>query len=172
MTIVDAKDKRQRNQDRNDNAQHPPLQFPRSSSRSDTFDQLIVSLPSCLVDMISLFFDARDLRLLVDDLLVQVLEDQGQLAQCLLNALDIVVTSTNSAENARGLCAIVALDLQLVSIVTDSATVSAENTDSLRENAFIAPVGIGHFADFGFSSFGIDDLVLAANRIAASLGVV
>jgi hypothetical protein len=64
------------------------------------------------VDLDRLLLNLGDLCLLVDDLLVQLCEEQRELAHGLFDALDIVVASANGTENAGGLTATVALELQ------------------------------------------------------------
>jgi hypothetical protein len=64
------------------------------------------------VDLDRLLLDLSDLCLLLHDLLVQLCKEQRELAHCLFDTLDIVVASANGAENAGGLTATVALELQ------------------------------------------------------------
>jgi hypothetical protein len=59
----------------------------------------------------SLVLNLFNLSFLVDDLLIELLEEQCELAHGLLNALNIIVAGADGTEDARSLTAAVALEL-------------------------------------------------------------
>jgi hypothetical protein len=89
----------------------PPLELPRPTRRLDACFQLLVGVLGVIVHLICLLFDLLYLGFLVDDYLVQLLEEQCQLAQCSLDALDVIVTRAHGAEYTRRLPTSVRLKL-------------------------------------------------------------
>ena len=87
-----------------------------------------------------LLFDLLYLGFLVDHYLVQLLEEQCQLAQCLLDALNVVVTRAHGAKNTRCLAGSVGFKLCNVLVVRFMDLNGHCQTYCLLENAFIAPV--------------------------------
>jgi hypothetical protein len=55
---------------------------------------------SILIDLDRLLLDLLDLRLLVNDLLIELLEEQCELGHSLLDALDVVVAGADGTKDA------------------------------------------------------------------------
>ena len=110
-TEVKTNDQCNDGNDKYDHKQGPPFKPPGASGGLDTLVQLCVCVFCIFIDLDSLVLDLYGLLLLVNDLLVELLEQCCQLDHSLLDALDIVVTSTNCAQDTGRLPAAVALEL-------------------------------------------------------------
>jgi hypothetical protein len=73
--------------------------------------QLLVCILGIVLDLHRLLLGLLDYRVLVDDLLVELGEEERKLAHGLFDALDVVVAGADGTEDARGLAAAVGFEL-------------------------------------------------------------
>jgi hypothetical protein len=170
-TKVKSKCQSNNSEDEYHHKQGPPLELSRTSSRLDALVQLRVGVFGVFIDLDRLVLDVDSLLLLVDDLLVELLEQRCQFNHGLLNALDVVVTSTNGAEYTGRLPAAVALELETF-INQCSARQWQGTTYSLCENTLVTPVGIRSLLYLSLGRLWVDDPVLTGNGLTIPLGVV
>ena len=104
--VAQAKSKTnsQTDDDDNDesNEQAPPFQLASITSTFDTLVELNVAGFSVLLNIFGVLLGLLNHRFLDDDGLGKILEELVQLDQSTLNLLNVVVTSTDSAEDGAG----------------------------------------------------------------------
>jgi hypothetical protein len=108
---VQPKPKRNSGKDYEDDQGYPPLEPARASGTLNTLVQLTSGSLGIALDLFSLLLGSLDQRLLVDDLLVKLREEECQLAHGLFDALDVIVSGADGTENAGGLAGAVGFEL-------------------------------------------------------------
>src|ERR1700712_5936375 len=93
----------------------------------------------------------------------QILEELVKLYKCSLDLLDVVVASTDCAEDAR--CSSDATRSKLCEYQDPVSTIISRPTYCCLENTFIAPVCLSCFVNLGIVSVGIDNAVLPCNLV-------
>lgn len=111
QTEVETQYKSNDTDDEDKDKQSPATQAVAATDMLDTLVQLDMGLLALVDDNFCLLFGLLNLRLLVDDLLVQLLEELGKLDHGLLDALDVVVAGAHGSQNAVGMCGTVLLEL-------------------------------------------------------------
>lgn len=125
------------------NEQAPPLQFAGVASTLNTLVELNVTGFGVLLNVFRVLLGLLDHRFLDDDGFGKILKELVQLDQSTLNLLNVVVTSTHSAENGAGSGRAVSLELEmmLACIIEDRARAkhtAVWKTPSLPQSALEA----------------------------------
>jgi hypothetical protein len=106
-------------------------------------------------------------RFLNDDSLGKILEELVQLDKSTLDLLNVVVTSTHSAENSASSGRAVGLELETILAYVCEERIRIWTYSSL-ENTLVTPVGVGSLLDFGIGSLGVDNTVLTGDLLTVS----
>jgi hypothetical protein len=111
-----VKTKSQTKNDDNDdnNEQAPPLQLASVTSTFNALVELNIASFGVLLNVLGVLLGLLDHRFLNNYGLGKILEELVQLDQSTLNLLNVVVTSTHSAENGTGSGRAVSLELETI----------------------------------------------------------
>jgi hypothetical protein len=110
------------------NEQAPPLQFASVASTLNTLVELNVTGFGVLLNVFRVLLGLLDHGFLDDDGLGKILKQLVQLDQGTLNLLNVIVTSTHSAEDGAGSGRAVGLELEMVLARTIEKRVRALHT--------------------------------------------
>jgi len=108
---VQSENQGQDTDDQYDDPEQPPFQPASALSVLDTFVELYVSGLGVVLDVLGVLLGLLDHGFLDDNGLGKVLEELVELHQGAFDALNVVVTGTNGAENSRGGRCAVGLEL-------------------------------------------------------------
>lgn len=158
----------------NDNSEAPPLELAATARVVGSTGDLLVGALQVADGVQGLVVNLVEDRVLLDDERVEVVKQAVELQDRLLDALQLVMASANSAQDGRSLARAICPELKR--LANERRWVNKKNTREVAysslEDALAAPIGVRGLGNFLLARVGVDDTVLAGDLLAVALAVL